>query len=700
MKDNIAPFVSNSERRANLALEDFIDWAKASILSISDPDDPVIWSSESWIKWGIKNSRVSKLKNPKIMMDSSFIDFAKAYIFRCSCLKGECDSRSLMALRLVEASMLEMGLDPKVTDLNAAVFEKACVLLEENYNASTPYKTSRHLKAIHEFLIESNIVKTKFSWEPQIREKRQGLKAGESEAKRKLPDENVLIALGELFFNNSENIDDVFVTSSVAILLSHPSRIGELRYLTEDCLFVEPRRDGSDQLYMLWYGEKRFGATKKIVPDSMAGTCREAVNRLRKITNESREYASWLEENPEDFPYHENVPDKGLDDPLSMAEVCDALMLNYPEERSARRIVMAYLRKCARSSHRSERIKSIASAMLSGFDSKGRRIFSGAGRITRYEFDDTSEITLRKLNLIVRDKYLPRSFPYTDDKKITKFRDALLCFKNGLFGADVLTREKPLGIHKHCLGRLSALLGGGGDTESIFDRHGYAGLKVKSHAFRHWLNNGAQKVELSQELIARWSGRIDVSQNRVYNHISPHDKAKKMAQLSPHAREIDTKKLDLPANNNPIRMSDIGGSSDRILHKTEFGFCTHDYSETPCVKFNSCLSCREHVCLKGDEIKLANLKSELEYLNLSLNRYKEELGEGTYGAGTWFESTLGKIERCQQLIDILEDPSIEDGAFVFGKDDGWTVGVNAMMQRESVLDIADAEYLADSLSIE
>lgn len=62
-------------------------------------------------------------------------------------------------------------------------------------------------------------------------------------------------------------------------------------------------------------------------------------------------------------------------------------------------------------------------------------------------------------------------------------------------------------------------------TPSIFDRHGFnitenQKLKANSHQFRHLLNTMAQRGGLSQSEITRCSGRADMKQNRVYEHMS------------------------------------------------------------------------------------------------------------------------------------------------------------------------------------
>ncbi len=681
---NVIPFFPKAEKESQKALCKFVDWAKDQIRWYDLPSDPVIWEAESWFKWGLKNTRVSRLGCRNEFLCPNFVDFVKAYIFRESVLGHNAAATTMMALRCLEAAFLVMKKKADATMLTAAIFNKASALAEETFSGRSPYQVSLKLKRIHSFIQDSYIVARRFTWESQIKQPRLNLGACEIAAKKKLPSEESLLALGEIFNNHPEFIDDILVTSSVAIMLSHPCRIGELVSLKKDCLITELDANGRGQLYMLWYSEKGFGSNKKIIPDSVAEICKEAVSRVQAITEDAREYAKWLEENPNVFPVHEKVPLKGLDEPLSVEEICGALRLITSKRVKARAVVKRFLNSCLEGGKSSQKIKEMVGGWLEGFDSNGKRVYE-KGTGFKGLFSDTFNITLRDLNKLVRDRYLPKHFPYTDKNKITKYQDALYCFKNGAFMSTRLGAEKPFGMHQNLQGRISILLSGSGRTISIFERHGYSGIKVNSHAFRHWLNTNAQRANLSQELIARWSGRIDVSQNRVYNHISPSEKATQLAQLTPHKGEINSDLLASLKANKPIKMESLGFDDQRIVHRTEFGVCIHDYSEEPCAKFNSCLSCGEHVCVKGDDAKLANLKEEREYLYKSLEGFRRGVDTGSYGAGTWLQTTMKNLERCDELIKILEAPEVGKGALIWGEDNGWTVGRNALAMRGELL---------------
>lgn len=682
---NITPFVPKAERESRKSLYEFVGWAKEQIRWYDLPSDPVIWEAESWSKWGFNNTRVSKLGDRKTSLCGEFVDFVKAYIFREAVLGRNVAATTMMALRCLEAALLALGKKADVTMLTAAVFDKACVLAENYFTGRSPYQVSLQLSRVFTFIHDFHIVTRRFTWEPQVKMPRLSLRASEASSKNKLPSEDSLLALGEMFSNRPELPDDILVTSAVAIMLSHPCRIGELAYLKQNCLISELDSNGRKQLYMLWYSVKGFGSNKKIVPDSMADICKEAVRRLEKITEDAREYAKWLEENPDEFPLHDKRPNKEAHEPLSPEEICNALMLVTTKRVKARAAVKRFLESCLEGKKSSQQVKDMVKNWLEGFDVSGKRFYGEGSGIKGHVFNDTFNITLRDLNKLVRDRYLPKSFPYTDSKKITKYQEALFCFKNGAFMSLRLGQEKSFGLRQNIKDRITVLLGGSGRRVSVFERHGYTGVKVNSHAFRHWLNTNAQRANLSQELIARWSGRVDIRQNRVYNHISPSEKADQLAQLTAHVGEVNSELLATLQTNKPIKMGDLGFDGQRVVYRTEFGVCIHDYSEEPCAKFNNCLNCGEHVCVKGDETRLANLKEEREYLCKSLECFRIEVGAATYGANTWLQTTMEKIERCDQLIRVLENPEVDEGALIWGADNGWTVGRNALVMRDELL---------------
>lgn len=691
--NNVIPFVPKRRLAAKAALQEFINWAKSQIHLYDKPDDPVQWSAVSWHRWGLRQAVFFKLGGGE-SLHPEFVDFAKALTFEERVVKLKGDHLQLQALRCLEAALINIYRQADVTAINAAVLDRACIIAQEYHSYDfTVYRISRQLKHLSDRLHTAGIVARPFIWEPQIKISRVTLEDSEANAKKKLPSDAALIALGEIFYTKPELPLDVMVTSAVALMLSHPCRIGELKYVRKDCFFTERDKRGREQLYILWHSEKGFGANRKPIIDSMAEVCKEAVSRVVRITQEPREYAKWLEENPEAFPLHSGVPNKGPDEPLSYQEACDALMIS-KKDHTPRLVLKAFMGKVAVRKTIPERARKVAQEFLDDFQAtKGVKYFlqrdGNEGGI-----NEIQGLTLRKLNILVREKYLPQCFPYTDEKRVTKWQDALFCFRTGTFRLSDSGVRKPFGLTGCDSGRLNAQLAKNQKkTKSIFERYGYHGVKVNTHAFRHYLNTGAHRAKLSEELIARWSGRVDVSQNKVYNHISVEEKTAEVENLAPQLPAVSGNLISLLKTRVPISMKDLGEDSERIVHRTEFGVCIHDYAQEPCAKFNNCLTCGEHVCVKGDQTKLDNLREERDYLRSSLVNFQKEADAGAYGANTWLQTTMEKLERCDQLIAMLENPNIKDGALIRSVENGWTVGSNASAIRGELV-VKNTEIIA------
>ena len=109
---------------------------------------------------------------------------------------------------------------------------------------------------------------------------------------------------------------------------------------------------------------------------------------------------------------------------------------------------------------------------------------------------------------------------------------------------------------------------------------------------------------LSQLDIAKWSGRKDVSQNKVYDHQSDRDivalvretVGDELRMFGPLAKMHETAM---------IPRDEFASLKIQTAHTTEFGYCIHDFSMLPCQIHGDCLNCDEQVCIKGDAYKEA-----------------------------------------------------------------------------------------------
>jgi hypothetical protein len=84
----------------------------------------------------------------------------------------------------------------------------------------------------------------------------------------------------------------------------------------------------------------------------------------------------------------------------------------------------------------------------------------------------------------------------------------------------------------------------------------------------------------------------------------------------------------------------------------------------PCQKHLDCINCTEQVCIKGDDAKLIRLKQQRDSTKLQLVKAEKGIEEGIYGADRWYTHQKKTVQRADELIELLESSTIQDGAVI------------------------------------
>ncbi len=694
--NNIVDFKPRSQLAAEAQLAAFIEWAKQT-LPKGVPNRvhaSIRWEDGSWHPHGFQGCSFTALGSTKVApkaMQAPFTEFAKALVvYRRVYLQKKSVDEWLYALRELEAVLFELTGTRDVTRVSAAVCNTACEHMNRHWTkGNTAYGISKGLEAIITLMRDKKLLKSDFRWTSPLKLKPTGtLKQQRADREQKLPNPEAIKALGEMFNNELTRPLDIVVTSACALLLSAPSRVGELADVELDCLVFKEDTQGNPRMFLRWYAEKKNQVMlKPVITPEMEPVVERAITLLKPITDEARAYAAWLEDHPDEFPPHEGLPSKGPDEPLTYTEACAALKLsvgNGPRRR--------FNAKLLKGMEKQKALSPVARALLAeiqdGWDSSaGRRIFV-KGRIESYEFDDRCVITLRKLNVLLREKYLPKDFPYTtpytEGKARVKYRDALFTVRTGAMAEDsafVVTHGFGVEIAANT-NRMNAQLGGTNDPtrKSLFERYGYPGVKVNTHAFRHELNTQMHRAGLSQLLIDAFSGRTTMGS--VYNHETVEERTQRVADYHPKTKHSTaTQRLEKVKTNQPLSLIDVRelreGEQDRIIHLTPYGVCVHNFASEPCPKMGACLDCGRLGCVKGDDVKLSNLKEERDDLKLRLDKALDAQSRGVFGASESAKKLGEKLFKCEALIHTLENPELENGAIVWNADNGWTLIKNA-----------------------
>jgi hypothetical protein len=174
---------------------------------------------------------------------------------------------------------------------------------------------------------------------------------------------------------------------------------------------------------------------------------------------------------------------------------------------------------------------------------------------------------------------------------------------------------------------------------------------LKSHQLRRWLNTIVDRGLLSELEIAMWSGRKDVRQNKAYDYTPADD-------ILARYREIDTQFGDFVVR-VPVSQKDFDKlGKDSAIHATQMGFCRHPYSVSPCEKHRDCANCGEHCIIKGIPDRDERIRRMLGLTRQEVAKAEAELADKTYGANRWLECQRGTLARLENLVEILDDPSV------------------------------------------
>lgn len=662
---------SRARRKRAEMLAAYVRTAKTEI---TVPD--VNWSDTRWkgvgvfVKLGGSRGAPKANIDPAHVLDAQFIEFAKAYI-RERHLQNPGESRSshidrFTCLRLTEAALTELHGIADPLSIGREVLDKAVEIAKKHYSRQMLYKAGRSLEMMASTLVDHGILPLALKdWVSTIPVHRivgnTVGSEGDKARQKKLPDAYAIEVLADIFNRELDPTDarcqrDIYTTSVSALMLSAPSRGQEVHRLPANLLVKATDKFGEEQTGMRLHASKGFGAYVKWVWSGMVPVAEKAIARLEAITRNARALAQHLE-NPATrgrFFRHAACPDVPDDEPLTAHQVCLALGLSTAEPSKSLHAV-------------------------------GLNRASPAQTLS----------WLWKHWVMPRQKKAAPYFPYVSKKDKSlgkkgglKFSDALFCMHAGQLSTYkmnpvvVWMPSLSTGFSKDIAPTRE------GKSPNIFDRYGYTGthgvpLKLVSHQMRHLLNTEAQRVEIPDDMIAHWSGRLRVKQNETYDN---RPEQERVDQVRPVVEELDTR----------LGGSVDGGQSEQAMQwgpwavvptemprscfdlediqpklagiKTEYGECYHDWALAPCEGLIACLDCEEHACIKGsDQIGQERLdRVALLYRQVLVEVAKAQaaVAQEDWGAQEWLELQQRYATKLEQLIALLKSPDVPERSII------------------------------------
>lgn len=567
-----------------------------------------------------------------VPMAEPFLSFAKAYMLY---MHGLHPTKSIgtriTALRSLETALTENGGEPDLTRMDMLVFNRAAQILGERYGEPLAYRAGCQLEMLAKFLSYNKLTIVPIRWRNYLKRINDATRVGKAFDERrrtKMPSVAAMESLPKIFRIATEPAD-VIVSSIGAILCAAPDRISEALMLPVDCeVRQKTGRNGSETYGLRWWPAKGADPMVKWIMPSMTSVVQEAIDKIRRQTSEARRIAKWYEENPSRIYLTQEFEHLRAKEWLSMSEVAN--VFGFGDS-------IAPHRWCERKALRIEK--------------HGAEIL--------VQLVEVEKAVLAKL---------PRGFPYLEPERGLKYSDALMVVRRNEIHARRYTSRcmiEPLSIGQINTGLGSRVKHG---YTSVFSRLGFtepdgSPIKVTTIKFRHYLNTLAQAGGMSQLDIAKWSGRKDIRQNAAYDHVTPDQMLQKIRDAVGDESQMFGPLAELPKK-ALISRDEFARLRVPTAHTTDFGFCIHDYTMSPCQLHRDCINCEDLVCVKGDVEKTRRLRQTLEEARDLMARAEQAVSNGYAGSDRWLEHHTATVDRLTQLCSIMNDPKVPDGAVI------------------------------------
>lgn len=634
---DVIQFVSRAELDAKANLAAFINLAKERLTAFGAGG---AWDSNRW-----EHDEVVAVFATKTMpltsysytpMAEPFMQFAKSYLrYSFSHAPVKSVAYMLQALRCVEAGLLASG-EADIRRLTAAIMDVSAEKCREFYRSDDLLcNTGRQLQKLFDFVREHQFVPGLPMWrspfkKPKILTEDLGA-AGRAHRESKLPSNATMLALADLFAQ-ADDPESQYFSSILILLMATPSRISEVLVLPVDCIQWEPDDAGVPQMYLQWHAAKGAGATKKWIVPAMQDVVQEAVRRLIEIGAPARVAARFAFDHPGEFMPHAEcliAPSDAGDRPLLPDEFCAAVGLKCPGGGRLRDGTPTWVG-------------------IKGDKQLKPLIRTGA---TGY----------RDLAAYVLETFRTRHWPHIDEGRAVLAWEALCLHRVNEFHRDFAVKPFSwrLATTNEVNTRFETRVG-----RSLFDRRGFknpdgSSIKLTTHQPRHWLSTMSERAGMDDYTLAQWAGRAKVTDNRHYDHRTEEERlevARDILQVQ------QPPLLERFKARQPVTYEDLGVDRLGAAKATLYGMCVHDYAMAPCQKQRECMTCKEHVCIKGDHITLERIRILEAQTEGLLHRAQLAHEEGDFGADRWVDNHKWKLAHVKAMRMSLEHPLIPDGA--------------------------------------
>lgn len=483
--------------------------------------------------------------------------------------------------------------------------------------------------------------------------------------KRKLPEESVIQALGQIFLKTFQDVDENgrlnpggsidisnALTCSFAVLsLASPNRAAaEIPVLHKQQLKSLSESGGEPVYYLDWQGSKGYRSNKKHVLSALAKHVSKAINFFYYFCEPNRILARYYtdrnqawDEILDDFEIEEERLKK-----LSMDCRPNLFTLGYalgfygldetvPVVKDLEGLESASKFDCKASFMSEKPIYSISGKdvlYILHARSALQILFFGGSSIRRPK-DLPSILAGKELEDWWINYFKTELFPsfplgFTASETNALVPELLFALRpreisrkvtgTRKYGVSLYTITSPATLAQHARSRLNYRPDMAG-RKSIFYEHGYGEMSINPHQLRHYANTIAYMSDISVEFIAAWSGRVDVNQTHEYIHVSEEEKSERIKSIIRFQTE---EKNDIRI----IAKDELADVTNLPASVTSSGICTQELNVTPCDYLNDftaqCFMCPSVCHVAGDKRATEFLEKDCAVQEKRLNQVKSD----------------------------------------------------------------------------
>jgi len=644
MPNNIAIWVPKDVKDGYENLADFISFAKDELTIYDDQEDE---HGKGWYagKWKTHHDRPiamvfgfsSNAYKIESLFENPFMDFSKAFIRQDQTIQEATNVGDwLKVFRIIHEALRELNREspPSIMDLNVDVQIRVEHLLKlSNCADKKKYHYGGKLETLYCWLVKKQILPNlpirKNPFSRGIDKIEQLDEESIKWSEERCPTMHQMLSLADCFAR-AKSLKDKFYTSILVLLSFAPGRGSEINSLTIHSL----QQDDDGKYYVMWYSGKGYGDTKKWVPTVMIDAVKEAFKRLIEIGKPAREAAKFAFDNPNKFMRHKGcVTPKEFDEnlPLNCTQFLNAM--------------------------------SIKDTELNG------RVINWGNLPQKWikELITKGDITYSVLAKLINASYKNKDWP-KNSKTGRPVWENLCLIREYEFNEKV--GVKAFSWVSVSVNQINDQLGRRLENQqTLWERFGIkdeddSEINLTSHQLRVWLNTHAMNGGMSDYQLAMWSGRADVRQNRAYDGRTKGEKDRLKNQIMLMDHIVPPSPLALFSARLPVPLPSLGVAREGVADFTGLGFCVHNFAQTPCTKSGECITCKDHLCMKGLPDTLENLEQMALLIAEQLEAAKTAATDITFGADRWVTHLGWKLAHIRTIISNMKNPDMPNGAVI------------------------------------